>query len=164
MRLCPEPRIEILTEKKLVGLRMKMSLLNNTTGELWKKFMSRKQEIANALSSDLISLNVYPAEYFEEFSPTTEFEKYALSEVSNFRNVPDAMETFNLPSGLYAIFGYKGSSKDTRIFQDIYGEWLPSSIYLLDDRPHFEILGVRYRNESPDSEEEICIPIRQKGS
>jgi AraC family transcriptional regulator len=31
-----------------------------------------------------------------------------------------------------------------------------------DDRPHFEILGDKYKNDHPDSEEEIWILCREK--
>jgi AraC family transcriptional regulator len=37
-------------------------------------------------------------------------------------------------------------------------------MYFLDDRPHFEILGDKYKNGDPDSEEEIWIPIKQKNN
>lgn len=76
--------------------------------------------------------------------------------------MPNEMETFTLTAGLYAVFDYKGSSADNRIFQYIFGVWLPNSVYLLDDRPHFEVLGDKYKNADPDSEEEIWIPIRTK--
>ena len=33
---------------------------------------------------------------------------------------------------------------------------------LLDQRPHFEILGSKYKNENPASEEEVRIPIKPK--
>jgi hypothetical protein len=38
-----EPRIEMLTPKKLIGMRMEMSLLDNKTAELWRRleFFSR---------------------------------------------------------------------------------------------------------------------------
>ena len=74
------------------------------------------------------------------------------------------METFSLAGGLYAVFDYKGSSNDPSIFQFIFGTWLPSSDYVLDDRPHFEVLGDKYKNNDPNSEEEIWIPIRQKNT
>jgi AraC family transcriptional regulator len=32
----------------------------------------------------------------------------------------------------------------------------------LDNRPHFEILGEKYKQGSPDSEEEIWIPVKEK--
>jgi AraC family transcriptional regulator len=156
-----EPRIEKLSEKKLVGKRMKMSLDNNKTGELWRSFMPRRREIQNNLTSELISMQVYDqAVDFGNFSQ--EFEKWAVIEVSDFESVPDGMETFVLTGGLYAVFLYKGSSTDTRIFQTIFGEWLPNSSYLLDDRPHFELLGEKYKNADPNSEEEIWIPIKSR--
>lgn len=67
-----------------------------------------------------------------------------------------------MPSGLYVVFPYKGLNTDPRIFQYIYGTWLPASDFAIDDRPHFEILGAKYKNNDPDSEEDICIPIRLK--
>jgi AraC family transcriptional regulator len=67
-----------------------------------------------------------------------------------------------LTGGLYAVFDYKGLSTDNSIFQFIFGTWLPSSEYDLDDRPHFEVLGNKYKNNDPTSEEEIWIPIKMK--
>lgn len=157
-----KPKIEILKGKKLIGNRLTMSLANNRTGELWKSFMPRRREISNNVSNDLISIQIYNANYFSEFSPANEFEKWATIEVSDYDNVPKDMETFILPSGLYAVFHYKGSSTDSSIFQYIFGTWLPYSSYLLDNRPHFEVLGEKYKNADPNSEEEIWIPIRQK--
>jgi AraC family transcriptional regulator len=43
----------------------------------------------------------------------------------------------------------------------MFREWLPASGYELDDRPHFEILGERYKNNDPDSEEELWFPVRK---
>ena len=156
------PSIEILSEKKLVGNHLTMSLANNKTSELWKNFMPRRREITNCLTSDLISMQIYPSTHFVDFKPTNAFEKWAAVEVANFINVPNEMETFVLPGGLYAVFHYKGSSSDTNIFQFIFGTWLPAAEYDVDDRPHFEVLGEKYNNTSPESEEEIWIPIKPK--
>ena len=156
------PRIEKLNEKKLVGKRMTMSLADNKTGELWRSFMPRRREITNNLTNDMISMQVYKPTHFTDFNPTNEFEKWATVEVTNFDNVPVDMETFTLIGGLYAVFDYKGLSTDNSIFQYIFGKWLPSSEYDLDNRPHFEVLGDKYKNNDPTSEEEIWIPIQQK--
>ena len=139
-----------------------MSLADNKTGELWKSFMPKRREITNNLTNDLISMQVYKPNHFAEFSPTNEFVKWATVEVVDFDNVPSDLETITLTGGLYAVFDYKGSSADSRVFQYIFGTWLPNSDYLLDDRPHFEVLGEKYKNADPSSEEEIWIPIRQK--
>jgi AraC family transcriptional regulator len=156
------PRIETLKEKKLVGKRLTMSLVDNKTGELWKTFMPRAKEISNNLTNDFISMTVYKPTHFADFKPTNEFEKWATVEVSYFDMIPKNMEPFILTGGLYSVFYYKGLSNDLSIFQYIFGTWLPNSDYLLDDRPHFEILGEKYKNADPNSEEEIWIPIRQK--
>ena len=157
-----KPRIELLPAKKLIGKRVIMSWENNKTPELWKSFMTRRKEIKSNLDINLYSLNVYPPGYFQQFSPATEFEKWAAVEVNDFNTVPDDMQTLELAGGPYAIFLYKGSSNDTKIFEYIFQDWLPNSEYLLDARPHFEILGEKYKNCADDSEEEICIPVIRK--
>ncbi|RZJ97554.1 MAG: GyrI-like domain-containing protein, partial [Flavobacterium sp.] len=45
-------------------------------------------------------------------------------------------------------------------FKFILGPLMAQSGYKLDSRPHFEILGDKYKNDSMDSEEEIWIPIK----
>ncbi|SMP20787.1 GyrI-like small molecule binding domain-containing protein [Muriicola jejuensis] len=82
-------------------------------------------------------------------------------EVSNDLEVPSGMDEVVIPPGLYALFLYKGPSSDRAVFQYIFNTWLPGSGYELDDRPHYEILGEKYRNNDPESEEEIWIPIRE---
>lgn len=156
------PRIEKINEKKLIGKRLTMSLADNKTGELWRSFIPRRREITNNLNNDMISMQVYKPTHFSDFKLTNEFEKWATVEVMNFDHVPTDMETFTLPGGLYAVFDYKGSSADNSIFQFIFGTWLPSSGYDLDHRPHFEVLGDKYKNNDPASEEEIWIPIQRK--
>ncbi|MEM9075810.1 MAG: GyrI-like domain-containing protein [Bacteroidota bacterium] len=155
-----EPRIEKLSEKNLLGISMRMSVVDNKTGQLWGQFGPRIQEIKNRISQDKISMQVYPPSYFDSFSPKAEFEKWATVEVEDFINIPLGIETFVLEEGLYAVFDYKGLSSDTTIFQYIFSEWLPHSSYILDIRPHFEVLGPNYKNNDPESEEEIWIPIK----
>lgn len=157
------PRIETTNEKKLVGKKLLMSYANYRIGELWSGFMPRRKEITNGLSNDLISMVVYQLNHFDNFNPTNEFDRWATVEVADFVDVPDEMERYVLSSGLYAVFHYIGSSTGISIFyQNIFNVWLPSSGYHLDDRPHFEILGEKYKNNDPLSEEDIWIPIKPK--
>jgi AraC family transcriptional regulator len=158
------PNIQTITEKKLVGERLEMSLSDYKIGELWRKFMPRRAEITNNLTTDLISIAVYTPSHFENFSPNNKFERWATVEVADFQSIPSGMETLILPGGLYAVFNHKGISTDHSIFEYIFGTWLPSSKYNLEHRPHFEVLGEKYKNNDPNSEEEIWIPIRPKNS
>jgi AraC family transcriptional regulator len=157
-----QPTIKSIPSKKLIGLHMQMSLVNNKTADLWKSFMPRRKEIETLFRNQLFSLQVYDVDYFQAFNPQKEFAKWALMEVESFDDIPDGMSTFVLPEGMYAVFHYKGLNTDTSIFQYIFGEWLPQSAYVLDNRPHFELLGEKYKNADPDSEEEIWIPIKLK--
>ena len=156
-----EPRIEMLAERKLVGKRMKMRLAENKTFELWHSFMPRRKEIVNGVGTELISMQVYDTVLdFKDFTPMVEFEKWAAVEVSDFENIPAEMEPFTLEGGLYAVFQYKGAANDfADTFKYIFGTWLPGSEYTLDKRPHFEVLGAKYKGNDPESEEEIWVPV-----
>jgi AraC family transcriptional regulator len=159
-----KPRIVLLHQKKLVGKRMKMSLIENQTANLWRSFMPHRKEIKNTVTSDLYSLQIFDPDFnFQHFNPESVFEKWAAVEVSNFNDLPDEMETLILQGGLYAVFLHVGAaSTGPATFRKIFGSWLPSSPYLIDNRPHFEILGAKYKNDDPASEEEIWIPIKPR--
>ena len=66
-----------------------------------------------------------------------------------------------ISGGLYAIFIQKGMNAGAT-YQRIMSEWLPNSGYKIDDRPHFQLMGDKYKNGSPDSEEDFYVPIRLK--
>lgn len=157
-----EPRIVQSPPKKLIGIHQKMSLATDSTGALWLNFMPQRKRITKAVNSDLFAMQLYDADYFQHFDPTRVFEKWAAIEVSEFDPVPEQMEKFTLQGGLYAVFDHRGGpATGAETFTYIFRNWLPNSIYELDDRPHFEILGEKYKNNEPDSEEEIWIPIRK---
>jgi AraC family transcriptional regulator len=155
------PRIEELSTKKLVGKRMVMTFSDNKTHELWSGFMPRRKEIHNHIGTDLYSVQIYAPGFFANFDPDAKFEKWAAIEVTDFEKIHEGLDAFTLPGGLYAVFLYKGEASATAAtFKYILGTWLPNSGYILDNRPHFEILGEKYKNEDPDSEEELWIPIK----
>lgn len=156
------PRIKILKEKKLIGYCLKMSLTQNKTGQLWGQFGPRIKEIKNRVSEDKISMQIFDPSYYSNFNPENEFEKWATVEVEDFKSIPNNMQAFTLQEGMYAVFDYKGSSSDHSIFQYIFWKWLPKSPYQIDDRPHFEVLGKNYKNNDPNSEEAIWVPIKEK--
>ena len=123
--------------------------------------MINQREIKNIVGTLLYSVDVYnDPQYFTHFSPQKEFEKWAAVEVTDLSVIPDEMDVFTLTSGLYAVFLHKGpASTASKTYQYIYGTWLPNSDFLLDSRPHLAIMGEKYKNEDPSSEEEIWIPV-----
>ena len=158
-----EARIETIAEKQLVGHAIEMSLVNNKTQELFSDFIALKKNITNLVSDDVYEVMVYPYNHFKVFNPANTFTKWATIEVSSFDDTPNDMRQLTLQSGLYAVFTYKGLPQDFGVFmQRVFMEWLPQSEYVLDDRPHFNVLGAAYKNNHPDSEEDVYIPIKPK--
>jgi len=157
------PRFETLKEKKLVGKYIRMSLTNNRTPQLWGSFMPLVTDIKNRVGADRYSLEVYDdLSYFKSFNPANEFKKWAAVEVTEFANVPEGLDTITL-LGLYAVFTYKGAANEgAKAYQYIYAEWLPKSYFVLDNRPHFALMGERYKGNTPDSEEELWVPVKPK--
>ncbi len=156
-----QPEIIFCNNKKLVGKRITMSFAENKTGELWRAFMPVRKQIQNPVDSNLYSVQIYDTSFLDPINRNLSFEKWAAVEVTDLDHVPEGMESFTLSSGLYAVFNYKGPASDHSIFSYIFNTWLPPSGYDLDMRPHFEILGEKYKNDDPLSEEEIWIPVKQ---
>ena len=159
-----EPRIEVVSEKKLIGQRLVMSMARDRTRELWQGFMKRRKEIGNLIGAHLISMQIYDRQLsFPEFNDSIPFEKWAVVEVEDFEILPQGLESYTLLGGLYAVFIHKGLPSDfPRTAQYIFGEWLPKSDYQLDHREHFEIMGDKYSNNNSNSEEEVWVPIKRK--
>lgn len=156
------PRIENLVSKRLIGKYLSMSLTANKTPALFKSFMPMRKQLAAEDDHRTYEVLLYPPDYFTAFNPNTTFEKWVAVEGQEDQPVSEDMSTLNLPAGLYASFLYRGNSADQQIYQYIFREWLPSSGYLLDTRPHFNVLTEKTKLNNPDSEEEIWIPIRTK--
>ena len=156
------PEFEIIEKKKLIGMSRKMSLVENTTYELFSTFMPKSKEISDRLNTFIYDLRVYPQDYFIKFNPANIFTKWALIEVENFYHVPEYMEQFTLEEGKYAVFTQKGKSVDFQLFQYIFTEWLPNSGYILDARPHFEKLEGNKDKSDAEKSELLYIPIRNK--
>jgi len=157
------PRIIKSTSKKLVGLSLEMSYANNLTGKLWGQFMPRRNEILIPVSQDKFSLQIFQDDFdWHSANEHTVFIKWAAMEVSNHDQVPDGMKMLNLSGGTYAVFIHRGfSSQFPATLEFILKEWLPSSGYEPDySRPQYEVLGEKYINNHPDSEEEVWFPIK----
>lgn len=157
------PRLEILPAKLLIGMRRPMTFATMNPAILWSALMPRKHEISSILGTDLYSMEVFPTGFFASFSPHAEFDKWAAMEVSEIQDIPEGMESITVPEGMYAVFVHHGpASEGKKTYDHIFRTWLPSSDYLLDERPHLAIMGAKYRHNDPQSEEEIWIPVRKK--
>lgn len=155
------PQIKTFPKTKLIGKKLTFTYANYRAFELWSSFMPRKKEIQNTIGIELYNVQINPKGF--AFGPNESFIKWAAIAVSSFDFVPNGMEKLEIPEGLYAVFNYKGDqSNAATFFNFIYTQWLPNSEYELDYRPQFEVLGEKYKNNDPNSEEQIWIPIKNK--
>jgi AraC family transcriptional regulator len=153
-----QPQIKTIAQIKLIGLSQDMSLIENKTFQLFNQFMIERKSLSPK-NNLIFCVKEYNKTYFENFSPAASFNKWAAMELNNENDLPEKFKELIIPAGLYASFFHKGLNTDFRIYDYIFREWLPQSPYKLDYRPHFEILGEKYKNNDPNSEEEILIPI-----
>ncbi|WP_400078820.1 GyrI-like domain-containing protein [Winogradskyella sp. R77965] len=152
------PKIVEIQEKQVIG--MKSQMMMNQYGNivsLWKQFMPRKNELFNLSNNELIALQDYSD--FGNFEKP--FDIWACAEVISIDTVPEDMMTYTIPEGLYAVFLHKGMNA-AATYQRIMTEWLPNSGYGIDNRPHFQVMGEKYKNGSPDSEEDFYVPVKSK--
>lgn len=156
------PEIKTIPAKKIIGISTITSIANDTTPAMWKQFMPRRNEITNNISNEFISMQVFDDSIpFSDFDANTQFVNWAGVEVSDFSNIPQGMKSHTIQGGKYAVYLHKGDFKkyfETRHY--IMDTWVPQNGYQLDDREYFEILGERYKNGSPNSEEEVWIPVK----
>lgn len=159
-----EPRILTITERKLIGIRIKTSLSEDRASELWQQFMPRRNEVQNRNDSEYYSVQIYDAGLtIDNFNEDVLFEKWAAVAVADFDHLPEGMDSLVLAGGKYAVFIHKGpASAFEKISSYIHRTWMPDSGYELDNRAHFEIMGDKYLGPNhPETEEDVWIPIKE---
>ena len=156
--------VKWVNEFCLTGMQTDISIAENHTVLLWKKFMPRKREITNQLSEALYSVQVYPPAFnFVRPDVNMPFAKWVAVETSCNAKAPEQMEVLSVPAGHYAVFLHKGTLEGyLRTIDAIFNHWLPASAFEFDFRPQFERMDHRYIHNHPDSIEEVWIPVRQK--
>ena len=103
--------------------------------------------------------------------------------VNDYIELMDNFEISTFILDLVGIVTVQGKGFDELIDAAIYPEWKDIQLkfsnddlyhqliqfvnfyhseYEFDNRPQFEILGEKYKNNAPDSEEEIWIPIKKR--
>ncbi|MCF1192949.1 GyrI-like domain-containing protein [Mangrovimonas sp. AS39] len=146
---------------KVVGVHAPATFqtIAHVTGNLARAFMPRRKEIENRIGTHSFSIQDYDA-VLNNISPQTSFEKWVGVEVSDFENVPEGMNPLVLQGGAYLVIDFEGSPSDfPKLWQFILQEWLPSSNYKLDERPHFEKLPKTYNPLNPINKEEVWVPL-----
>lgn len=146
-----------------MGVHLQISIAENHTGLLWQQVMPFVKRNFGGRHVDLYSVELYPSNYFMQFDQFLSFEKWAAMTYDVVETIPEGWEVLEIPAGLYVVFTYRGDLESAPTFYGkIFGEWIPQSVYDVDHRPHFALMGEKYIHDHPDSEEEIWVPILAK--
>mgnify|MGYP003499167019 CR=1 FL=1 len=79
-----EPIIKTFPETKFIGMNIIISYSNYRIGELWGKFMPRRNEIQNTIGTELFNIQINPDNF--DFNPQTEFVKWAVVPVKDINS------------------------------------------------------------------------------
>lgn len=157
------PRFEVLPARTFVGLCRPMTFADHRPAELWRAFAPRIPGIRGRIGTARYSMARYGPGFFDAFDPHRTFEKWAAVETMDVAGRTEGLSVLTV-SGRYAVFLHRGpASEGPRTFAWIFGSWLPASELVLDERPHFEVMGPAYRADAVDAEEELWIPVRDQG-
>ncbi|MCR8847886.1 GyrI-like domain-containing protein [Rossellomorea sp. SC111] len=158
-----KPEIVSLQAKKFIGKSRRMTLVEDSTKELWQSFMPHRKAISHRVDEKLYNMKVFePGFDVKQLTPSTPFEKWAAVEVKSFEDKPVAMDTYTMKGGLYAKFLHHGpASTFHETLEYIHTEWMLASEYKLDNREHFERFDEHYNPSDPNAVEEVWIPIKR---
>ena len=154
-------RLESDGRRTLVGLRATMSIAEDATAALFRRFMPRRGELTGRVGDGTHCVRVHPGPGPEAFAPTTRFEKWAAVRVDDDAPVPEGLERLLVPPGRYAVFVHRGPVHSFGAsLAWIFGTWMQEAGESLDDRPHFEWLPEGWRADDPEAFEEVWVPLR----
>lgn len=153
------PKIILLGETEVAGLRGTTSLSDNQLPGLWEQF--------HGLNKDFFTTS---AGYGICETQKTAYTKdgdalYSVmigGSVKDFDCLPLELAKKTLRAGRYAVFTHRGTLGNLyKTYQYIFGTWLQTTREELDDREDFEVYEHEILSfDDPDNEVKIFIPIK----
>lgn len=155
-----EPRIVQLEPITLVGLPYYGDSADNKFAQVWERFMPHEKDILHRIKPGV----GYGVEiYGPEFDQQRQWTYLPSVQVSQVESIPLVLFPKTLPAATYAVFTAKGGiPKLGETFQYAYMTWLPTSQYQVAYPFDFEYYDERFKDNDPDSEVDIYIPIKPK--
>ena len=148
-------------EIKLVGIKERIIMPNNTIPKMWVEFLGLEKEIKNRIGVACYGL----ADNMS--SETYEFDETVGVEVTDFSEIPEGMINTTLKPQKYLVFTHKGilfdekgESKLHKTYDYIYGKLIPTLEYEVDNAFNFELYDERFIPNSENSEMDIYVPIK----
>lgn len=150
-----EPKIVTRPAFTVVGMKYRGKNEKNEIPMLWERFMPRSGEIKQRA-------NPYGYGVMDNYDEKTgEFDSLAAVEVQDASDIPEGMESWQVPEQTYAIFPCNLKSIK-QVFRQIYREWLPESGYQQTSGPDFEFYNESFKPDQGKLDLSICIPVEKR--
>ncbi len=155
-----EPRIVKLDKLTLIGRPYFGDAEGNKFAQAWDRFFPFAKEITPRVNENAW----YGVEmYGPEFEKDHQWMYFPSTEVGSLDAIPEALFAKVLPAATYAVFTVKGGiPKISETFMYAYGSWIPASPYEVAHPYDFEYYDERFKDDDPDTELDLYIPIRPK--
>lgn len=151
-----QARFESRPAFTVLGLKYRGPNQDQELPKLWERFMPRSSEIKHRIMAEE-SFGV--THNFDE--PSGEFDYYAGFAVSDLDQIPEGMQSIDIPAQDYAVFDCTlPTLMDT--IQAVYREWLPPSDYVRAPGPEFELYDERWKPEAGRQAMSFCVPVTKK--
>lgn len=151
-----EPKIVRKEAFTVVGISTRAHLENNPIPQLWMELGPRAGEIQHF---------VQPGAAYgltTSFEPETgEFDYVAGFGVERVEDLPQGMDSWDVPEATYAAFTCTLPTMP-QAYQFAYHTWLPASGYQRAPGYEFEFYDEQFDAQDPDSEMQFFIPIERK--
>jgi len=155
-RMKVEPKIVTRPTFTVVGMKYRGRNEKNEIPQLWEKFMPRAQEVTPKANPN-VCYGVMDG-YDEK---TGDFDYLAAFEVQDVSNIPEGMESWQVPEQTYAVFPCN-LKNIKEAFQQIYHEWLPQSGYQRAQGPDFEFYDESFKPNQGKLDMYIYVPVKKK--
>jgi AraC family transcriptional regulator len=149
-----EPKIVTKPAFTVVGMKYLGKNETNEIPQLWEKFMPREGEIKQRA-------NPFGYGVMDNFDEKTgDFDYLAGIEVKDISDIPEGMESWQVPEQTYAVFGCN-LKNIKQAFKQIYHQWLPKSGYQRAQGPEFEFYDDSFKPIEGKLDLYIYIPVEE---
>ncbi len=123
-----KPVIKEIEEIKVIGIKDKVILENNSLPDLWEKFRKVHNIVQNTLPSKRVFGICEATSEIHLVSESMEFNEIIGFEVNSYDVIPNSFVSKTIKEGKYAIFTHTGSLENLdKTYEYIWGTWFLSS-------------------------------------
>lgn len=154
------PKVVLMKETTIVGIRGMTSLSDNRIPGLWEQFLYDYKDFYNSIKIGYSICEMQGTTYTKDGDVL--FPVMIGCPIGNFDNISSTLIRKRISGGKYAVFTHYGSLENLyQTYQYIFGTWLRTTKEELDNREDFEVYEKEILSfDDPNNEVKVFIPIK----